>query len=137
MLEFNNEYVQKIYTSVHWEVLNPDARNWSVRQKIYSAEILQTYITKLMDNFDLSEYTDESDYVSYLNETNDKVIVMGYSFSPGNLLKDVDYTAFREGFNNWVDTLDKENDVNYQALEQDLETINQFIEELQEQLDDN
>ena len=52
------------------------------------------------------DYTDsqmEDIFQEWLDDFHGEVDIAGYSMSPGRILREVDYTAFREEFNNWID----------------------------------
>ena len=52
------------------------------------------------------DYTDsqmEDIFQEWLDEAYGQVDIAGYSMSPGRILREVDYPAFREEFNNWID----------------------------------
>lgn len=53
------------------------------------------------------DFTDsemEDRYEELLNEVYGEVDIAGYSMSTGHVLREMDYTAFREGFNDWIDS---------------------------------
>lgn len=55
------------------------------------------------------DYTDsqmEDVFQDWLDDFHGQVDIAGYSMSAGRVLREVDYTAFREEFNNWVDAAD-------------------------------
>ena len=52
------------------------------------------------------DYTDsqmEDIFQEWLDDVYGQVDIAGYSMNPGRILREVDYTAFREAFNNWID----------------------------------
>lgn len=52
------------------------------------------------------DFTDdqmEDIFQDNLDEVYGEVDIAGYSMSTGRVLREVDYTAFREEFNNWID----------------------------------
>ena len=52
------------------------------------------------------DYTDsqmEDIFQEWLDDFHGQVDIAGYSMNPGRVLREVDYTAFREEFNNWID----------------------------------
>lgn len=53
------------------------------------------------------DYTDdemEDIFEGSISGLHDDVKILGYSFSPGKALRELDYIAFREEFNNWLDS---------------------------------
>ena len=52
------------------------------------------------------DYTDsqmEDIFQEWLDEFHGLSYIAGYSMSTGRVLREVDYSAFREEFNNWID----------------------------------
>ena len=79
--------------------------------------------------FDISEHFDESEFEDELNE--DSVEVCGYSYGAGTVLKEVDYTAFREAFNNWVDGKDNEEVEEYNEMVEELESLQDELSDIE------
>src|SRR5688500_1128197 len=52
----------------------------------------------------ISEYDALAQFGEYLNEIWDNVWVCGLEFAPARALKELDPTAYREMFNNWLDS---------------------------------
>lgn len=53
------------------------------------------------------DYTDsqmDDIFQEWLDDSYGEVDIAGYSMSTGRVLREVDYTAFREEFNNWLDS---------------------------------
>lgn len=53
------------------------------------------------------DFTDsemEDIFQEWLDDFHGQSYVAGYSMSTGRILREVDYTAFREEFNNWLDS---------------------------------
>ncbi len=132
MLKFENKSTQESYCNLLQSKLEKQ-----LHEIIDGAEQLKRSIELEMYHFDLGNYTSENDFIEHLNECFEPVKVCGYTFSPGVLLHEVDYTAFREEFNNWIDTLDKSHNVEYAALESDLEKIEEYLDKLVELKNDN
>lgn len=54
-----------------------------------------------------TDYTDgelEDVFQEWLDDFHGEVYIAGYYFGAGRALKELDYTAFREEFNNWLDS---------------------------------
>lgn len=79
---------------------------------------------------------DDGEYREYLNEIYGSVEIAGGSYMAGNALEEVDPTAFRCGKNDWVDSLDKEDDEAYKELMEEAEDLENEITELEEQIED-
>lgn len=132
MLKFENQSTQESCCNVLQSKLERQ-----LHEIIDGAEQLKRSIELEMYHFDLGDYTSETDFIEHLDQCYDPVKICGYEYSPGRLLQKVDYTAFREEFNNWIDTLDKSDNVKYAALESDLEKIEEYLDKLMELKNDN
>ena len=62
---------------------------------------------KEIDCFDVSEYYNEDMFIEEMREEFGMVKVMGYKYYAIDTLREIDNTAFREMFNNHLDTMDK------------------------------
>lgn len=89
-----------------------------------------------LDAFDISDYFDEDDFKEEVNDSYPDIDIMGCSYSPGDIWKQVDYIAFREGFNDWLDNRDKEEINEYQTLKEELEDLENELEDLETELED-
>lgn len=94
-----------------------------------------------VDTFEMDEDHYEDHYCEMLNE--DGYIIIGsLRFSPSDVLKEMDPTAYRLGLLDYVDGLDIDDDPDYeilkenlQELEEDKERTEELIEELEEELE--
>ena len=66
-----------------------------------------------MADYDYTDVNTGEDYIDdqmedifreYMNDNFGDIDVVGYTYGAGNLLHSHDYTAFREEFNNWLDS---------------------------------
>lgn len=57
---------------------------------------------------ELTEYEAEKEYIEFLDEVYGPVEVAGLKYETSEILQRLDPTAFREGFNNWIDAEDIE-----------------------------
>lgn len=96
-------------------------------------------VQKEMDEFDISERVDEDDFDEYLNESHEQVHVCGMAYLPAYVLKEVDPTAYRCAFNDYVDEFSPEDFDEFQDLVteredlfSELEDVNGELEELNE-----
>lgn len=78
---------------------------------------------KDMDCFDVSEYYDEDMFIEEMREEYGTVNIMGYEYIAIDTLYELDNIAFREMYNNHIDTLDKNDFEEYQELEEALEEL--------------
>ncbi len=53
---------------------------------------------------DWTEEVMEEDYEELLNDNYEDIEICGMVMSQGTILKICDYTAFRESYNNWIDS---------------------------------
>lgn len=83
--------------------------------------------------FDVSEYYDEDMFIDEMRE--EFGMVMGYKYYEIDILREIDNSAFREMFNNHLDTLDKLEFEEYQELEEELEELENELLGIEEQLE--
>ncbi len=100
-------------------------------------ELKQAEITakeKEIDNFEL----DNDDYEEQYKEAIDSegpVKVAGIQFDPSRILEEMDSTAYRCGLNDYVDSLEKEEDPKYKELGEELETLTDGLADLESELE--
>jgi len=59
------------------------------------------------NELELIDLHDEDEYEEWLNEVfPEEVSICGLLYSQSNSLKKLDYCAFREGYNNWINTFE-------------------------------
>ena len=90
---------------------------------------------KELDCFDVSEYYNEDDYKQDMREEYGTVNIMGYEYDAIDTLQKIDSIAFREMFNNYLDTLDKNDFKEYQELGEELEELENELLEIEGQLE--
>lgn len=89
---------------------------------------------KEVDYFDVSEYYDEYMFIEEMQEEFGMVKVMGYRYYAIDTLREIDNTAFREMFNNHLDTLDKGEFDEYKELEEELEELENELLEIDDEI---
>ena len=89
---------------------------------------------KELDNFQVER--DEGDYEDSLNTNYCDVDICGMTFSAGSALLELDPTAFRIGFNEWVDSLDPSDEDGYKDLETELEDLEGELSDLESELEE-
>ena len=57
---------------------------------------------------DWTERITEEDYKELLNDNYEDIEICGMTMSQGTILKECDYTAFREHYLNWIDSEERE-----------------------------
>jgi len=87
-----------------------------------------------IDSFEVSDYYDESDHISTLNTFHGTIDVCGHDKDAGQVLYEVDYTAFREDYNNYTDSIDLDTFSEYNTLTDELEELKEELEEEEETL---
>ena len=95
-------------------------------------------LTKEQLNLDISD-TSVADYDQYdmmLDECHDEVDVCGYKYAPSQALKQLDPTAYRCGFLDYLDGLDIEESDEWKELEEQIEDIRSQIEQLENELEE-
>ena len=88
---------------------------------------------KEIDCFDVSLYYSEDMFIDEMHEAFGYIDIMGIQYSAVHTLRKIDYIAFREMFNNYLDTLDKNDFDEYQALDEELEELENELLEIEEQ----
>ena len=90
---------------------------------------------KEMDCFDASEYYDEDMFIEEMREEYGSVDIMGYEFNALDALYELDNIAFREMYNGYLDTLDKNDFEEYQELAEELEELENELLDIEEELE--
>ena len=90
---------------------------------------------KELDCFDVSEYYGEDMFVEDMRGEYGTVEIMGHEYNAIDALCELDNTAFREMFNNHIDTLDKNDFEEYKELEEELEELENELMEIKEQIE--
>lgn len=90
---------------------------------------------KEMDCFDVSEYYDEEMFIEEMREEYGTVNIMGYEYNAIDALHNLDNIAFREMFNNHIDTLDKNDFEEYQELAEELEELENELLEIEDEIE--
>lgn len=86
-----------------------------------------------IDNFELDNDDYEEQYDQMLNDTYE--IKIGYlKFNASDVLKELDPTAYRCGLNDYIDSLDIEDDPKYQELQNTLSELEDELEDLELEL---
>ena len=90
---------------------------------------------KEIDCFDVSCYYDEDMFTEEMREEFGMVNVMGYKYHAIDTLREIDNIAFREMYNNHIDTLDKNDFEEYQELAEELEELENELLEIEEEIE--
>ena len=86
-----------------------------------------------IDNFEIDEDKYDENYDEWLDEIFYGEIMIGnISFLPSRILKELDPIAYRCGFSDYIDSLDIEDDEEYQELQTELEEAKEELAELEE-----
>lgn len=89
-------------------------------------------LEKEIKNFEINQDNYEDQYIEALNEQGE--IKIGYlTFSPADIVKELDPTAYRCGLNDYIDGISVEDDSEYMELVEELESVNDEIEEREEE----
>lgn len=89
-----------------------------------------------INSFDVSEYLDEDEYISHLNDVYGEVVICGFTFDAGTALKELDPTAVRVGFSDWCNDYYVESIPQYTELESELEDLESELSDLGSELED-
>lgn len=89
-------------------------------------------LRKEIDNFEI-ELSDD-DYDLLLDESYEEVELGGCTYSASTIIKNCDQVAYRTGKNDYVDSLDKSDDLDYRELESKLEELEDELTDLEDEL---
>ena len=90
---------------------------------------------KEIDCFDVSEYYDEDMFIDEMREEYGTVDIVGYKYNAIDALYELDNIAFREMYNDYTDTLDKNDFEEYQELAEELEELENELLEIEEEIE--
>lgn len=85
-----------------------------------------------IDNFEIGEDKYDENYDEWLDEIYGEIMIGNISFLPSRILKELDPIAYRCGFSDYIDSLDIEDDEEYQELQTELEEAKEELAELEE-----
>ena len=85
-----------------------------------------------IDNFEIDEDKYDENYDEWLDEIYGEIMIGNISFLPSRILKELDPIAYRCGFSDYIDSLDIEDDEEYQELQTGLEEAKEELAELEE-----
>lgn len=85
-----------------------------------------------IDNFEIDEDKYDENYDEGLDEIYGEIMIGNISFLPSRILKELDPIAYRCGFSDYIDSLDIEDDEEYQELQTELEEVKEELAELEE-----
>lgn len=89
-------------------------------------------LEKKLENFEVNPEDHEREYDDCINEQGE-VIITGITFSPADILKEIDPTAYRCGLIDFVDAcIDRDDLPEYRSIENELEDLKNELEDLEE-----
>jgi hypothetical protein len=91
--------------------------------------------TKEMENFELDNDDYEEQYKDAIDDEG-PVIVAGMKFTASRILEEVDPIAYACGLNDYVDSLEKNEDQHYITLEEELEALTDELNDLESELEE-
>lgn len=89
-----------------------------------------------MENFEIDPYKHEDAFKDMIDDIDGPVVIAGLKFTASRILEKLDPIAYRCSLNDWVDSLDKGDDKDYQELQEKLEELEADLEDLQSALDE-
>ena len=107
-----------------------------LKSKLLDAEKELSDIQYDIDNFDASDYVTENDYDEMLDDCHGDIDICGYSYSASRALQEVDPTAYRCGYNDYVDSIDLDAIVEYCELTEQKDELESEIDDIQNEIDD-
>lgn len=90
---------------------------------------------KEIDCFDVSEYYDEEMFIDEMRNEFGTVNIMGYEYNAIDALYELDNIAFREMYNDYTDSLDRNNFNEYKELEEELEELENELLDIEDQIE--
>lgn len=106
-----------------------------LKSKLSDAVKQFLYIQKEINNFDASEYISENDYDEMLNDCYGEIEICGMSYVASYALKEVDPTAYRCGYNDYVDSIDLDAIVEYCELTEQKDELESEIDDIESELE--
>jgi hypothetical protein len=107
----------------------------TAEEKALQIAALKKQIAELedkIDNFEIDEDKHDDKYDEWLDEIYGEIMIGNISFLPSRILKELDPIAYRCGFSDYIDSLDIEDDEEYQELQTELEEAKEELAELEE-----
>ena len=89
-----------------------------------------------MQTYEIDADEHVQDYEDMLHDLHGLVEIGSLTYDPAHVLREVDPTAYRCGLNDYVDSLDKEEEPDYMEVKEELEEIEADIETVTEQIED-
>lgn len=89
-----------------------------------------------IDDFDASDYVTENDYDEMLNDCYGEIEICGMSYVASYALKEVDPTAYRCGYTDYVDSIDLDAIQEYCELIEQKEELESEIDDIESEIDD-
>jgi len=105
------------------------------KQNLQNLQNLLIEKQKELVDFELDEDDWVEDYEAMIDEADD-IWVMGVTFSPSYVIKNLDETVYQMGLTEYVDAIDKTEVSTYKKLEEEIEEIESEIEELESQIEE-
>jgi predicted RNase H-like nuclease len=102
--------------------------------ELKQAEIVEK--EKEIDGFELDNDDYEAQYRDMLEEISGPVCIGSLEYSAARVLEEVDPTAYRCGLNDYVDSLEKNEDQHYITLEEELEALTDELNDLESELEE-
>lgn len=93
-------------------------------------------LKKEMENFEIDPYDYEEAFKDMIDDIDGPVVIAGLKFTASRILEELDPVAYRCSLTDWVDSLDKEDDKDYQELQEKLEELESELEDIQCALDE-
>jgi hypothetical protein len=105
-------------------------------ERITELEAQLEQLNKDINNFDIADYFDESDFQNELDNNSEEVAVLGYTYGAGYALRELDPVAFRQEYNNWLDAKDSKEVAEYNELIAERDEVEEELAEARDALED-
>ncbi len=108
----------------------------TLRAELMELELRKAELESDTENFDLDTDIYEEFFQEWLDDGSTvDIIGLGHA-SASYILREVDPSAYRQIFNDFMDDMDKENDPLYQELAENLEEVKDEISDLEEKIEE-
>lgn len=91
-------------------------------------EIDLSTLKRQLETFDVSDHFTPEQFKEVLDDTYGTIDVCGYTYDAGDLFELTDNIAFREEYNNYLDSLDLEEFAEYRAIQMQIEEIQEIVD---------
>jgi peptidoglycan hydrolase CwlO-like protein len=107
-----------------------------LESKLAELENRKEELQSEIDNFDCSDYVDDSQYNDWLDEVYGEVEIAGMSYCTSRVLREIDPIAYNCVHSDYCETLDKTDFPEFQDLEFELARVESEIESMEYEIEE-